>query len=146
LASRGRFWLATSPATPFTLIAADDVARAVVMAAENPRAVGQSLFVGHPTPQTAEAILMQLARLFERKYQRRRVPRPALRALAAAGDLAWRFGIAAVIDSARLSELQGEGFVCSVDRARDVLGFTAKTSIQDGFAQTRRWYRNEGWL
>lgn len=146
LASRGRFWLTAPPGTAFTLIAADDVARAVVMAAEDPRAIGQTFFVGHPVPQTSDAILQQLARLFERPYTPTRVPRPALRALAAAGDLAWRFGVAPLVDSARLAELQAEGFVCASDRARDVLGFTAETALPEGLARTLAWYREQHWI
>jgi nucleoside-diphosphate-sugar epimerase len=146
LASRGWFPLVTPPETSFTLIAAEDVARAVVMAAEDPRAIGQALFLGHPTPQTSGAILQHLARLFDRGYTPIRVPRWALRALAAAGDVAWRFGVAPLVDSARLAELRAEGFVCSVDRARGVLGFTAEAPLPDGLARTLRWYREQRWM
>lgn len=146
LASRGRFWLAARPEMAFTLIAAGDVARAVVMAAEDPRAIGQRLFLGHPEPQTIGAILQQLARLFERAYKPRRIPLAALRLLAAAGDIAWRFGVPPPLDAARLAELRAEGFVCASDRARDVIGFVAEMSLEDGLAQTLRWYREQAWV
>ena len=52
LAARGRFLLVAPPDTAFTLIHADDAARAVVMAADDPRAIGETFFVGHPEPQS----------------------------------------------------------------------------------------------
>ena len=42
--------------------------------------------------------------------------------------------------------LRAEGFVCSVDRIRDELGFTAATPLREGLAETRRWYRAQGWV
>ena len=61
-------------------------------------------------------------------------------------QLAWKFGEEPVIDAARLSELGAEGFVCAVDRAREVLGVTAAVSLPDGLARTAQWYRQRGWL
>ena len=46
----------------------------------------------------------------------------------------------------RYAELASEGFVCCVDRMRDLLGVTAKVDIVDGLAQTAAWYRDAGWL
>ena len=146
LARRGWSLLTADRDAAYTLIYADDVARAVVMVAEDPRAAGESLFLGHPEPQTTEALQQQLVRLFGRPYKPTRVPRVALRALAGAGDLMWRFGVALPLDAARLAEFQAEGFVCASDRARAAIGFTAETSFPDGLARTLRWYREQGWL
>jgi nucleoside-diphosphate-sugar epimerase len=146
LASRGRYLLVAPPDTAFTLIHADDAARAVAMAADHPGAVGETFFIGHPEPQTAGDILRQLARIYDRPYTPRRVPAFALRALAAAGDVAWRLGIEPLFDSSRLAELHAGGFVCAVDRASQRIGFTAATPLPDGLASTARWYRREGWV
>src|SRR5262249_9178302 len=54
LASRGVFILVAPPAAQFTLIHIDDLARAIVVAAQQDRALGETLFVGHPRPQTTE--------------------------------------------------------------------------------------------
>src|SRR5205807_7841411 len=78
-ASHGLFWLAARPDTAFTLIDVEDAARAVVMAAENPNAIGGTFFVGHPEPQTASAILGQIAHVVGRTYRPIRVPFVVLR-------------------------------------------------------------------
>jgi nucleoside-diphosphate-sugar epimerase len=146
LASRGLFLQATDPATPFTFIYIDDLAHGVVLAAADEHAAGRTMFLGHPDPLTADMLLRQLATAFGRRYRPRRVPRVALRAAALAGECSWWLGLEPVLDRARFAELGAEGFVCSVDRARDLLGFTAGVSLQEGVERTARWYRNQGWV
>lgn len=146
LASRGRFLLVAPPDTAFTLIHADDVARAIVKAADHPGAIGETFFVGHPESQTADALLRHFARAADRPYTPRRVPQFVLRTIAAAGDIAWRLGIEPMLDGSRLAELRAEGFVCAVDRASERIGFTAQTPLAAGLASTLEWYRQQGWL
>lgn len=146
LAARGRLLLAGDPATMFTLIEVTDATRAVVMAAKNMRAVANTFFIGHPEPQSAEDLLRELARVVGRAGTPRRLPAAMLRALALAGDVAWSLGFEPMLDTARLAELQAEGFVCAIDRARDELGFTAATPLPAGLASTFLWYRRQGWV
>jgi nucleoside-diphosphate-sugar epimerase len=146
LAVRGIFLLVAEPGTAFTLIYADDLARAVRMATEDSRAEGQCFFVGSVPPHTADEVLRSVAGACGRPYRPIRVPRLALRTLALAGAAAWRLGHVPPIDPSRLVELSAPGFVCAVDRARDVIGFTASTPLGEGLERTVRWYRAEGWL
>lgn len=146
LARRGLFVLPAPAPMPFTLIDIADLSRAVVLAASSERAVGETFFVGHPEPQTTGTILGTLADVYQRRYVPYCLPRPIVRAAASIGDLAWRCGRSFVFDSRRLAEFEAEGFVCSVEHARSVLGFTANTSLADGFARTAAWYRAQGWI
>ncbi len=104
------------------------------------------MFLGHHDPVRADDLLGALADVFGRRYRPWHVPGVVLRAVAWGGQLAWKFGEEPVIDAARLSELGAEGFVCAVDRAREVLGVTAAVSLPDGLARTAQWYRQRGWL
>ena len=49
LARRGLTLLSTPPETSFTFIFIDDVVRAIVLAATDQRAAGETFFVGHPS-------------------------------------------------------------------------------------------------
>jgi nucleoside-diphosphate-sugar epimerase len=146
LARRGLFVLPSPPATAFTLIYVDDLVRAIVQAASDDRAVGQTMFVGHPEPQPTEDVLRALAHSYGRTYRPLRVPPTVLGALASLGQAAWRLGHRPLLDSGRLKELQAVGFVCAVDRVRDVLGFTAAVSLRDGIQRTRQWYSERHWV
>jgi nucleoside-diphosphate-sugar epimerase len=146
LAARGIFLRVVPAATAFTFIYVDDLARGVVLAAEGERASGQTLFLGHPDPLRADDLLRALADVFGRRYRPWHVPDFVLRAFAWGGQLAWKFGEEPLLDRARLTELGAEGFVCAVDRAREVLGVTAAVPLPDGLARTAEWYRQRGWV
>ena len=146
LAARGIFLLVVPATTAFTFIYIDDLARGVVRAAEGGRASGHTLFLGHPDPLRAEDLLRALADVFGRRYRPWHVPDVVLRAVGRGGQLAWKFGKEPLLDPARLIELGAEGFVCAVDSAREVLGFTAAVPLQDGLARTAQWYRNHHWV
>jgi nucleoside-diphosphate-sugar epimerase len=145
-ARRGLLPLVAPPTMAFTLVHAADVARAAAMAVEDARAAGQALFVGHPEAQTGEMILRRIAGLVGARYRPIRVPFAAVRAMSLAGDLAWRFGVTPPVDAARLAELSAEGFVVDVSRARETIGFEAAIGADEGFAETYRWYREQGCL
>lgn len=146
LAARGIFLQVVPPTRAFTFIFVDDLARAVVLAAEREGPSSQTLFLGHPEPLTADDLLRGLAGVFGHRHRPWRVPDLVLRAFAWGGELAWRFGEEPLLDRARLTELGAEGFVCAVDRARDLLGFTAAVPLSEGLTRTAQWYRNQGWV
>ena len=87
---RGIFPLLAPSSTAFTLVYVDDVARAVAMVADDQRSVGEAMFIGHPSPQTAYAILRQLAQTVDRPFKPRRIPTVLLRPLAVSDFEAWR--------------------------------------------------------
>jgi len=146
LAIRGIFPLLARSSAAFTLVYASDLARAVATAADDERSVGQAIFIGHRDPQTAYAILRQLAQAVDRPYKPRRIPAALVRALALVGESAWRVGRRPAFDMARFTELRAEGFVCSVERARAVLGFSAEVALAEGLEETVKWYRERGWI
>jgi nucleoside-diphosphate-sugar epimerase len=51
-----------------------------------------------------------------------------------------------ILSRQKLAELLAPGWVCSTDRIRQDLGFTAPTSLREGVGRTLEWYRREGWL
>jgi nucleoside-diphosphate-sugar epimerase len=42
--------------------------------------------------------------------------------------------------------MTAEGWVCSVERARDRLGFSARIDLVEGFTSTAAWYARHGLL
>jgi nucleoside-diphosphate-sugar epimerase len=143
-AERGLLPLIAPEATEFTLIHVRDVARAVVLAAADARALSQTMFIGHAELQSTGSVLRTLADIFGRPYRPRTIPPWLLDVVARAGDGVWGLGIQPPIDSARMAELRAEGFVCAVDRARELLDFSAVVPFRDGFEETARCYAEGG--
>jgi len=146
LARRGWFLQLTRPQASFTFVYVHDVVRAVVLAAEQEKASGATLFIGHATPHRADDLLRYVAEAVGRPYRPREVPPALLGALAWGGGLWWKLGGTPLVDTARLSELRADGFVCSVDRARERIGFVADVPLGEGIARTAEWYRERGWI
>jgi len=146
LAARGLFLVPSAENTSFTLVHVSDLSRAIQLAATSDSANGETLFVGHAQPQTGLDVLRAIAEAMSRTFTPRHVPLPLFVALAKTGDLLWKLGVKPMVDSGRLAELRANGFVCSVARARAVLGFDATTNLQEGIGDTARWYREQGWI
>jgi dihydroflavonol-4-reductase len=146
LARKGVFLMVAPPSTPFNFIYIDDVIRGLVLAATDDRAIGGTFFLAHPTPETAENFSRAMADALGSKYRPIPVPSLAVRIAGAIGEVCWRLGVTPDVDASRVAEMRAGGFVCSVDRARDVLGFTAQRPLREGVEQTARWYRDRGWV
>jgi dihydroflavonol-4-reductase len=135
-----------SPAPAYTFVHVDDVARGIEMAATSATAECQVFSIGHPQWVTADTLADTLARVLARPSRRLRVPYALLRAAAAVGDAATLCGRPLALDRARLAELMAEGWVCSVEKARGRLGFSARIGLLEGFASTAAWYVRHGFL
>ena len=146
LAQRGIFLTTSTPSTAYTLVHVDDVARAIEVAADPDTPCHEVFFVGHAQHASEQDMWRTLARLFNRRYRPVGVPRALVWMWALAGDLGGFVGVPAAMTLSRLRELRAGGFVCSVEKARAMLGFRAVIDLETGFEATSAWYRNNGWL
>lgn len=146
LARRGWFPVVGHLDTAYTLIHVDDLSRAIEAAAATAKGAGHALFIGGESPVTTERFLQTLATSVKRAYRPHRIPGWLLRVAAEAGQVAARLGYALPLDRSRLAELRAGGFVCSVTKAHDLLGFSSEIALADGLARTAEWYLRKGWL
>ena len=76
-----------------------------------------------------------------------RIPRSGLYLACVTQEIVSRMtGRPNILSRQKLPELLAPGWVCSTDRIRNDLGFTAPTSLREGITQTLDWYRREGWV
>ena len=119
------------PGAAYTFIHVADVVRAIEAAID--RAPGGVFFLGRQPPVTAMDVLRTIERAVGRRARFIRVPSTVIRAGAALGAAAGRVtGQPALLNLERAAELFAEGFVCSVDAARD-----RYTAANLGFVATR---------
>jgi nucleoside-diphosphate-sugar epimerase len=74
---------------------------------------------------------------------------PAALALAVgfcAESLAQIAGKPSIVSREKITEGLCAAWTCSTARARSELGFTARTDLEHGLAQTLAWYKEAGWL
>jgi nucleoside-diphosphate-sugar epimerase len=145
-ARRGVMPLAGNVRAAYTLVHVSDVIRAIE-AAIGADAGGETMFVGHPTPVTARALLEGVRDAVARRAAIVRIPSALTRVMAVAGDLVGAIrGRPLPLNRWRYAEMSAEGFVCRVDRLRDRLGIVAQVDLREGLRQTADWYRRGGWL
>jgi nucleoside-diphosphate-sugar epimerase len=146
LVERGQMVLLGSGENRIPLVYAEDVAEAVLLASESPRAVGRTYFVVNDEPVTQGAYLREIAAAMGVAPSVRRVPYGLARALAAGAEWSTRvarrpgpppltrFGIRMMGGDARIS----------IRRAREELGFTPRVGLQEGVRRGVEWYRAAG--
>jgi nucleoside-diphosphate-sugar epimerase len=148
LAARGVLPLIGHANAAYTFIHVRDVVRALAAAIEaNADVEGDTFFVGHPAPVTTRGLLEGVRAAVGRPARIVPVPMALVRAAAIAGDVAGRMrGRPWALNGSRYADLAAEGFVYRLDRLRDRLGIVAEIGLQEGLADSARWYRQQGML
>ena len=132
---------------PLHIIYGPDVAVAVLQCLGEDRAVGGTYHVAAEPPCTDEEFMEEIAAQLQVRPVRLRIPRAGLYlASVIQGILSRATGRPNMLSRQKLPELLAPGWVCSTEKIRRDLGFTAPTSLQEGVRRTIEWYRGEGWL
>ena len=115
-----------------------------------PRALGQTYHVAHPTPVTQRELATGGgARGARRPRSARCVPVPPLVAapiVRAIGRAAAASGRRSVVNADKLAEFLAPSWAASVEKAERELGWRASRELASGLDATAAWYRAEGWL
>jgi nucleoside-diphosphate-sugar epimerase len=124
-----------------------DVAAAILCSLRNERGAGETYHVAAEPPCTGEEFMEEIAAQLRCRPLRLLIPRSILYLACVMQEILSRAtGRPNILSRQRLPELLAPGWVCSTDRIRQDLGFTAPTSLKQGVGQTLEWYRREGWL
>jgi len=76
-----------------------------------------------------------------------RLPVPALKGAAAVCTAVSKItGKVLPFSLDKIKEIEAAAWTCSNEKAKKKLGFTPYWTLERGFAQTARWYRENGWL
>jgi len=131
----------------FSVIYVADLVDGLLAAAACEQAAGRTYFMACEQTVTWRGFGEAAGRVLGRRPRTIVVPWP----LASAAALVWEWaarlsGRAAIISREKIREARCRGWVCDVLRARRELGFTARTSLEDGIERTVAWYREAGWL
>lgn len=144
---RGLAPLVSGGRQPISLVYAGDVARAVRAAIECEAASGQTYHVAYPEPCTQAGLLAGIAECMGAKPLRLRLPRFVFCLACAAHELRSRITRRpSIVNLGKIPEYSAPGWVCTTDRARDDMGFSAETGLMQGLGLALEWYRANGWL
>lgn len=118
-----------------------------MLAARLPQAAGRSYFLAHPKAVSWGELRDVAARIMKKRPRVLKIP--AALALAV-GTVAETWSKVTrkpgIISREKVKEALCPAWTCQTGRAREELGFEARTPLELGFAQTLAWYREAGWL
>jgi len=129
------------------LVYVRDVAEAVLRCTGEEKAFGKTYNVASPDSSTARELVEEIARQMNVRALPLWLPGVALWPVCLVSEAASRVtGKPSILSRQKFQELRATGWVCSVERIRQDLGFVAATPLPEGIRRTLAWYREAGWL
>jgi dihydroflavonol-4-reductase len=130
-----------------SLIYVKDLARAALVCLESEKAAGHEYLLEDGQPHTWEDITAAIGRSMQKSPVRVRIPVPL--AKAASTIIGWAArctGKPALLDRDRLRDFLQPSWTCSSAALRADLGFAPRYTLEQGVAETYRWYTEHHWL
>jgi nucleoside-diphosphate-sugar epimerase len=135
------------PERPLSWIDVDDCARGLVVLAERPEARGEAFFLASPLTTGALEIQREAARALGVRARAVRLPPLAVRGAASLAELVTGItGRRLPLNRKLAAQVLAPGWVCDPGKARERLGFEARTPLRESIARAAEWYRARGWL
>ena len=129
------------------LIHTDDLVDGIIQAAEQRRAVGEIYFLGSERDYTTEDIGRSIALAVHKSPLRVRLPHWVVYGVGAVAELVGKISRKQIFfNLQKVRESIQPAWTCSVEKAKSHLGFRQRISLEEGMAQTYRWYRDNQWL
>ena len=133
-----------SPQKKLNQVYVGNIAEAVVLALNNPKAVGGVFNIRDEELVTKEHFFNTVADLVELPRPTRRVPMAIGKAVCAASEGAGKlFGFEPTLTSAKI-KFMGYNLDYSIDRAKRELGYAPKTAFDEGMRKAIDWLKASG--
>jgi nucleoside-diphosphate-sugar epimerase len=134
-------------AKSFSLVFAEDHARAVWAVLTQEAAVGQIYFVGGPDATSYEEMGSLIQRAMGTWAVRLPIPVLLVQAAGLAGELAGAAtGRTPFFSRDKFREITAGAWIVSSRKIREQLGWAPQTPLEQGVRATAQWYREAGWV
>jgi len=134
----------------YSIIHVDDLIRALILLLQAPEELfrnGERFFVNDGQIYTYERMLGLIAQELKVKPIQFKVPTGLVAALAFGGTALGRVLKRNLpLNRDKLNEILPDYWICSSQKAIDMLGFRPEYTMETGVAQTIAWYKVQGWL
>lgn len=147
IARRGLALGFRGPERPLSWIDVDDCARGFLLLADRPEAAGEVFFLASPERTTAEAIQREAAAAMGVRARTVRLAPWAVRGAALLADAVTKATRRRLpLNSKLAAQVLAPGWLCDPTKARERLGFEARTPLAESIAAAAAWYRERGWV
>ncbi|OQY72980.1 MAG: hypothetical protein B6D44_08685 [Ignavibacteriales bacterium UTCHB2] len=129
------------------MIYVEDLVEAIISASTKSIAEGQVYFIGSEVAYPNEVICETIARIVNKKPINVYIPHCFIYLVCGINELAGKiFKNDVFLNIQKARELTQAMWNCSIEKAKQELGFTQKVSLYEGFMNTYQWYVKMGWV
>jgi len=130
-----------------SLIHVKDLVKGFVMAGESDKTTGSIYFISSEKFYNWRDVGEMTKRLLGRKTLKLVIPHFAVKTTAFFSEVFGFFSPKPIIlNREKARELVQAYWICSVDKAKHDFGFKEDLTLEEGFKDTIKWYRAEGWI
>jgi len=124
-----------------------DLVRGMVDAAEDETTVGETYFIGSEAAYSWNDVKAAATTALDTWALTLPVPGPLVGAVGALAE-AWGTltGTYPPLNREKAREIRHACTICSVEKAKQDLGFRQEIALEDGVRDTVAWYEEQGWL
>lgn len=137
-----------SAKTPvLSLVHSTDLVEGMIQAAEHPETSGKTYFIGSAEVYSWGQIRDATAKALGRRVLTIPIPESLVVPIGTAVEAVGRlFKSYPPLNREKAREIRDACKACSIERARADFGYAPRISLEDGIAETLRWYKQEKWL
>lgn len=130
-----------------SLIYVKDLARGIILTAENQKSSGQVYFIADEKVYSWSEAGRIIQKSLGVKAFKLRIPKSLLFAFASFSEMVSRLkGESALINLQKANELNQRFWLCDISKAKNELGFSPEYDLEKGALETIKWYKENKWL
>jgi dihydroflavonol-4-reductase len=130
-----------------SLIHVIDLVNGIILAGENPNAIGQTYFISSERYYNWKELGQLTAQIIKKKVIRLRIPRTVIYSIAVVAEVFSFFSSKpALINIEKAKDMVQEAWIFSIEKAKKELKFQETLTIENGIRDTVDWYFKQGWL
>jgi len=130
-----------------SLVHVSDLVECIITAANNEKAIGEIFFAANSQANEYNALVHMMADIMKRNIIDIVIPLGVAKCLAAVIEtVTYLLRKPAPLSRDKIAELSQDFWLCSAQKAEDILGWKAKIPIREGLKQTYNWYVEKKWL
>ncbi len=130
-----------------SLVFVKDLVDGIILAAENPKAIGQTYFIADDKIYSWKEAFKIIAGTLDKKTIPLKIPKSVVFLMAFLAESFCRLlGKTPAFNTQKAREITQRYWGLNISKAKTELGFVSNFPLDKGSAETVKWYREKGWL
>lgn len=130
-----------------SLVYVDDLIDGILLAAFSGKSTNQTYFISSEKGYSWSEIGDLSSKILGLNLLKLKIPHSVVYLVAAISQFLSHFKKdATILNLEKAREMVQKSWVCSVEKAKNELGYSQKTELEEGIRKTINWYKDAGWL